>query len=101
MTDPKKTAMAKKAPRSTSEPKPVPALESKIEPGFYRHYKGHAYEVLGVARHSENLEELVVYRESEGQLRLWVRPAKMFFEKVKRDGKTVQRFAPMKSPATP
>jgi hypothetical protein len=64
-----------------------------ISPGRYRHSKGHEYTVLGVARHSETLEELVVYRQEYGDRGLWVRPAAMFAETVVVDGKTVPRFA--------
>ncbi len=64
-----------------------------IRPGRYRHYKGNEYTVLGVARHSETLEELVVYRQEYGEGGLWVRPAAMFGESVVVDGKTVPRFA--------
>ena len=66
---------------------------SEIRPGRYRHYKGNEYTVLGVARHSETLEELVVYRQEYGERGLWVRPAAMFSEMVTVDGKTVPRFA--------
>lgn len=61
-------------------------------PGRYRHYKGNAYTVLGVARHSESLEELVVYRQDYGDRGLWVRPLAMFMETVMVDGKLVPRF---------
>jgi hypothetical protein len=63
-----------------------------IEPGRYRHDKGGLYEVVGIARHSETEEELVVYRAlaSGG---LWVRPATMFGELVEVDGVSVPRFA--------
>lgn len=64
-----------------------------IEPGRYRHYKGNDYTVLGVARHSETLEELVVYRAEYGERGLWVRPAAMFGETVMVDGQSVPRFA--------
>ena len=64
-----------------------------VQPGRYRHYKGNAYTVLGVARHSETLEEFVVYRQEYGDHALWVRPAAMFAETVVVDGKTVPRFA--------
>ena len=64
-----------------------------IAPGRYRHYKGKEYTVLGVARHSETLEELVVYRQEYGDRGLWVRPAAMFAETVEVDGLTVPRFA--------
>ena len=61
-------------------------------PGRYRHFKGGEYEVLGVARHSETGERLVVYRPLYGDGGLWVRPAAMFLETVEADGKTVSRF---------
>ncbi len=67
----------------------------EIPPGRYRHYKGNEYTVLGVARHSETLEELVVYRQEYGDHGLWVRPAAMFAETVMVDGKAVARFAPL------
>ena len=65
--------------------------------GKYQHYKGKYYEVLGIAHHSETLEELVVYRalyeSSEfGDNALWVRPKKTFSEKVVVEGKKVPRF---------
>ncbi len=68
---------------------------AEITPGRYRHYKGNEYTVLGVARHSETLEELVVYRHEYGDRGLWVRPAVMFTETVIVEGKAVPRFAPM------
>ena len=63
-----------------------------IKPGKYRHFKGNEYEVIGTAKHSETLEEMVVYRALYGEFGLWVRPAKMWEETVERDGKTYQRF---------
>ncbi len=68
-----------------------------IKPGRYQHYKGKFYEVIGTARHSETLEELVVYRalydsEEFGKNAMWARPKKIFLEKVKVDGKEVPRF---------
>lgn len=65
---------------------------ANIPPGRYRHYKGNDYTVLGVARHSETLEEFVVYRQEYGDRGLWVRPAAMFAETVVVDGKSVPRF---------
>ena len=64
----------------------------EIRPGKYRHFKGREYEVLFTARHSETLEELVVYRALYGEHGLWVRPAAMWNETVTRDGNTFQRF---------
>lgn len=63
-----------------------------IKPGRYRHFKGNEYEVIGTAKHSETLEEMVVYRALYGEFGLWVRPAKMWEETVERDGKIYQRF---------
>ena len=64
----------------------------EIRPGRYRHYKGHEYTVLDVARHSETLEELVVYRQEYGDHGLWVRPAGMVGEIVTVAGRPVARF---------
>ena len=64
----------------------------EIRPGRYRHFKGGEYEVIGMARHSETMEELVVYRALYGERGLWVRPAAMWTETVERDGKRFQRF---------
>jgi hypothetical protein len=64
-----------------------------IQPGRYRHYKGNEYTVLGVARHSETLEEHVIYRQEYGDNGLWVRPAVMFAETVVFEGKAIPRFA--------
>ena len=62
------------------------------QPGRYRHYKGKEYTVIGVARHSETEEELVVYRQEYGDHGLWVRPKDMFLETVEVAGQTVPRF---------
>ncbi len=62
-------------------------------PGIYRHYKGPLYEVLGVARHSETEEPLVVYRALYGDYGLWVRPLDLFLESVEVQGEPVPRFA--------
>ena len=61
--------------------------------GRYRHYKGNPYLVLGVARHSETQEELVVYRMIYGDFSLWIRPRAMFMETVEVNGQTQPRFA--------
>lgn len=63
-----------------------------IRPGRYRHFKGNEYEVLGLARHSETGETLVVYRPLYGEGGLWVRPAAMWQETVERDGTARPRF---------
>lgn len=67
-------------------------MAEEIRPGRYRHFKGNEYEVIGVARHSETEEEMVVYRKLYGDHSLWVRPASMWNEQVKRDGKVQRRF---------
>ena len=64
----------------------------KLTPGIYEHYKGKHYEVLGVARHSETSEELVVYRGLSGDGGLWTRPLEMFTELVEVNGERVPRF---------
>ena len=69
----------------------------EILPGRYRHYKDKEYSVLGVARHSETLEELVVYRQKYGENGLWARPKQMFSETVKVDGRDLPRFQPLGS----
>jgi hypothetical protein len=68
-------------------------MSQVLRPGRYRHYKGNHYEVIGVARHSETEEELVVYRCLYGDFSLWVRPLAMFVETVLVDGRPVPRFA--------
>ncbi len=61
--------------------------------GLYQHYKGKYYRVIGVSRHSETLEELVVYQALYGGFGLWVRPLKMFLEQISHGGQIVDRFA--------
>lgn len=63
-----------------------------VKPGRYKHYKGNDYQVIGVAKHSEDESELVVYRPLYGEGRLWVRPLDMFIESVNVNGKTLPRF---------
>ncbi len=68
-----------------------------LKPGIYRHYKGKEYEVIGIAKHSETLEDMVVYKalyESDkfDKDQLWIRPLSMFVEKVIIDGKEIPRF---------
>lgn len=63
-----------------------------VKKGRYLHYKGSEYEVLGIARHSETLEEFVVYQALYGEKQLWIRPAKMFSENVVSKGALVPRF---------
>ncbi len=63
-----------------------------IEKGIYRHFKGNTYEVVDIAKHSETLEEMVVYRALYGEGGLWVRPLSMWDEIVEYNGKKVKRF---------
>lgn len=63
-----------------------------VRPGTYRHYKGQFYNVIGVAKHSETLEEMVVYQTLYGDYGFWVRPKAMFFETVMVDDAIVPRF---------
>jgi len=63
-----------------------------IKTGRYRHYKGKDYTVIGVARHSETEEELVVYRKEYDDHGLWVRPLGMFMENVEVNGQVIPRF---------
>ncbi len=63
-----------------------------IQANVYRHYKGNTYQVIGIAKHSETEEDLVVYRALYGAFGLWVRPLDMFCEKIEIGGKIVPRF---------
>lgn len=65
---------------------------SVLKLGIYRHFKGNEYEVIGIAKHSETQEEMVVYRALYGAKELWVRPVAMWSEEVNRDGYKGPRF---------
>jgi hypothetical protein len=67
-------------------------INMALKIGRYRHYKGNEYEVIGVAKHSEDETELVVYRPLYGSRSLWVRPLSMFIETVQVNGETKPRF---------
>ncbi len=67
-------------------------MKAKLEPGLYEHFKGMRYQVIDVARHSESLEYMVVYKALYGDFGLWVRPLTMFTEIIERDGVQLQRF---------
>ena len=62
---------------------------------YYRHFKGNVYRVLHIAKHSETLEEMVVYQAMYGERGIWVRPKTMFEEVIERDGNTFRRFSPI------
>ena len=59
---------------------------------YYRHFKGNLYRVLYIAKHSETLEDIVVYQAMYGERGIWVRPKTMFEEIIERDGRTFRRF---------
>ena len=69
--------------------------QSKLVGRTFRHFKGNLYRLEGFAKDSETLEEMVVYRALYGERGFWVRPAKMFFETIERDGRTMKRFEPV------
>ena len=73
----------------------MPQPDQALRPGRYRHFKGADYDVIGVARHSETGEPLVVYRPRYGDGGLWVRPLAMFLETVEHDGRREPRFRPV------
>jgi len=62
---------------------------------YYRHFKGNLYRVLHIAKHTETLEDMVVYQAMYGDRDIWVRPKAMFEEVIERDGKTFRRFEPI------
>jgi hypothetical protein len=64
----------------------------KIPPGIYKHFKGHIYRVIGTARHSETLNEYVVYVSVTDPNDMWVRPANMFLELIEKEGQQFPRF---------
>lgn len=92
--------IVKKAPAKKEKAIPQPALKEKkkamqpetILPGRYRHFKGNDYAVLYVAKHSESLEDMIVYRQLYGEGNVWVRPLSMFQEMVEVEGEKVPRF---------
>ena len=62
---------------------------------YYRHFKVNIYRVLHIAKHSETLEDMVVYQAMYGEKGIWVRPKTMFEEVIERDGRTFRRFEPI------
>lgn len=64
----------------------------QVQPGIYRHFKGNLYKVMGMAKHSETLEDMVIYQALYGEFGIWVRPASMFFETIEHQGQAVDRF---------
>lgn len=64
---------------------------------YYKHFKGNIYKVIHIAKHSETLEDMVVYQAMYGEKGIWVRPKAMFDEVIERDGKTFRRFKEISS----
>lgn len=71
---------------------PFSTVAQGLQPGVYEHYKGKRYRVVGVGRHSETLDELVLYQALYGDRSWWVRPVAMFCEEVEVDGQRQPRF---------
>ncbi len=71
---------------------PFSEAATKLSLGIYEHYKGNRYEVLGVGRHSETHEEMVIYRALYGSHDFWIRPLSLFLDTVNWEGKTLPRF---------
>lgn len=67
----------------------------KIKLGKYKHFKGNEYEVIALAKHSETLEDMVVYKALYGERGIWVRPASMWNDTIEKDGEKVKRFTYM------
>lgn len=67
-------------------------IMNKIKLGIYRHYKGNIYKVLHIAKHSETLEDMVIYQDVSAPDKIWARPASMWDDDIEIDGKTVKRF---------
>ena len=67
----------------------------QIPRGRYRHYKGNEYMVVGIAKHSETLEDMVIYRDLDGRHKTWVRPLSMWDNPIEIDGRIVERFEPI------
>lgn len=65
---------------------------SEIKFGTYRHYKGNTYKVLHIAKHSETLEDMVIYQDVNNPDKIWARPATMWNDDIEIDGKTIKRF---------
>lgn len=69
--------------------------KTTMEGKYYRHFKGNIYRVLHIAKHSETLEDMVVYQAMYGERGIWIRPLSMFEEVIERDGKAFRRFSPI------
>jgi hypothetical protein len=63
-----------------------------VQPGTYRHYKGPLYKVIGIGKHTETEENLVLYQSLYGGFEFWARPLTMWLETVEYEGQNVPRF---------
>ncbi len=88
ITDPKGSIMQNQYEQNA----PLNPLQYKLKPGIYQHYKGQLYRVIGIARHTETLEESVIYQALYGDYDYWIRPAAMFCETINIDGVITPRF---------
>jgi hypothetical protein len=61
----------------------------------YRHYKGTVYQIVALAKHTETLEDMVVYQDTGSPEKVWVRPKGMFLEEIEKDGQIIKRFQPI------
>ena len=67
-------------------------IDMSVKPGVYKHYKGNLYEVICTAKHTETMEDLVVYKALYGERGTWIRPLCMFTENIELDGEAIPRF---------
>lgn len=88
----KTPAEEKTAETPTPQLTEEPVLPAWGTPGKYRHFKGGEYEFICLAKNSETMEDLVIYKELSGEGKIWARPASMFYQMVEKDGKSVPRF---------
>jgi len=68
----------------------------ELKKGKYKHFKGNVYELLFIAKHSETMEDMVIYRSINDESKIWARPISMWGETVEYQGKTVARFTYIK-----
>jgi len=98
MTQNREPTMHDPAQSDTGANPPLALPDGDPQPGVYRHYKGGLYRVLGLVRHSETREVMVLYRALYGTHGLWVRPRAMFLEAVLHDTVTTARFSRLQQP---
>jgi len=71
------------------------SLPTEISAGLYRHFKGTVYRVIYIAKHTETLEDMVIYVNNEDDEKIWARPASMWYEVVEREGGRYLRYKKM------